>query len=142
MRVLCQSGQSWNHESGGHRLRVLVVDDETEMRSLLQAILSREGVEVVGAADGATAIALTAGHRFDVVVLDLGLPDLSAEEVLLGMRRHDPSVAVAVLTGNAPTTDRARRMLHGADAYFVKPFSVRELVACVLRLGGRRSSTG
>lgn len=119
-------------------MQVLVVDDEPELRLLARAMFEREQINVTEAADGAAAIALLATEPpFDVVLLDVKLPDMPGGEVLRRLREIDATIKVAVLTADAPDAHRARDLIHGADLYFVKPFSVRELVANVIELGDR-----
>jgi DNA-binding NarL/FixJ family response regulator len=82
-------------------LKVLLVDDVTEMRTLLRTVLRRRpGLEIAAeAADGRRAVALASEHQPDVVVLDLGLPDLEGREVLTGIRNHAPASRVVVFSG-------------------------------------------
>jgi len=82
------------------RARVLVVDDVPEMRQMLRTVLRLRGLDVVGeAADGAQAVALAADQKPDVVILDLGLPDLEGRDVLTGIRNHAPHCRVVVFSG-------------------------------------------
>lgn len=108
---------------------ILVVDDERKLRELIRAYLERDGYTVVEADTGHAALAVTARALPDLVILDLGLPDLPGEEVLRLLRRDD--VPVVVLTARATEPDRVAGLRAGADDYLVKPFSPRELVARV-----------
>lgn len=118
--------------------RILVVDDDPAIRQIVRYGLEGNGCTVSEAHDGATAVAYTT--RFDVVVLDLGLPDMSGLDVLAQLRNQDPDVHVIVLTGAHSEADRVRGLVSGADDYMVKPFSVRELAARVSAIQRRRSA--
>jgi CheY-like chemotaxis protein len=84
--------------------RVLLVDDVAEVRIVLRTVLRRRGMEVVAeAGDGAQAVVLAAEHKPDIVVLDLGLPDLEGTEVLSGIRNHAPRCSVVVFSGSRPS---------------------------------------
>lgn len=123
---------------------VLVVDDEAKIRELVGAYLRREGHHVLLADSGLAALQLAERLRPDLLVLDLGLPDLPGEELLRLLRRFS-EVPVIMLTARASEGDRVAGLRSGADDYVTKPFSPRELVArveAVLRrsgggLGGR-----
>lgn len=109
---------------------VLVVDDEADVRSIVRAALEHEGFTVVEAADAGSAMDLAgdSGAVFDLVILDLGLPDVSGFEVLKLMRRH-LTVPIIILSGHGDETDRILGLELGADDYIPKPFSSREVAA-------------
>ncbi|MHA6523738.1 response regulator transcription factor [Tessaracoccus sp. G1721] len=109
---------------------VLVVDDAAEIRTLLRTYLEAEGMTVHLAATGGDAVRLAAEENPDVVLLDLGLPDLSGLDVL-GRIRASSSVYVIVITARAEEVDKLVSLSLGADDYIVKPFSPREVVARV-----------
>lgn len=114
----------------GHR--VLVVDDDERVRTVVAWQLEAEGFGVVEAADGPAALARVAADRPDLVVLDLGLPGLGGLDVLRALRRADePALPVIVLSGRDGETDRIVGLDLGADDYLVKPFSPGELAARV-----------
>ena len=119
--------------------RVLIVEDEADIRNTVAYNLEREGMTVVTAATGGEAIsALGSGDTPDLVLLDLMLPDLSGLEVCRRMRQQEPTrdVPVIILTAKGEEIDRGVGFEVGADDYVVKPFSVRELllrVRAVLR---------
>lgn len=123
---------------------VLVVDDEVKLRELIRAFLEREGLTVLSTGSGAEAITIAARVRPDLVVLDLGLPDVPGEEVTRELKR-DSDVLLLMLTARAHEDDRIRGLELGADDYLTKPFSPRELVLRVLALlrrGRPQSASG
>lgn len=117
--------------------RILIVDDEPELRSMLRRYLSNEGFEVAESATGGAALDSVAGSEPDLVLLDVGLPDIDGFEVLRRLRGAS-NVPVIMLTARDDEIDRVVGLSVGADDYVVKPFSPRELVArihAVLRRG-------
>jgi two-component system KDP operon response regulator KdpE len=108
--------------------RVLVVDDEVEIRRALKTGLSDHGFEVEAAATGEEALAMAAVRRPDVVLLDLGLSGLDGFAVLTRLREHSRA-AVIVLSVMADERDKVRALDLGADDYLVKPFGLEELLA-------------
>jgi len=123
---------------------VLVVEDEQGIVSFLRRGLEAAGYAVLDAADGATGLALAQRPDVDLVVLDLGLPGLSGEEVLVRLRRARPDVPVIVLTAKTAVEDKVANLEAGADDYVVKPFSFSELLARIrarLRATDQASAT-
>jgi len=119
--------------------RVLVIDDEPQILRALRINLSVRGYEVRTAASGAEALRTAADFRPDVVVLDLGLPDMSGIEVLAGLRGW-LSAPVLVLSARTDAFDKVAALDAGADDYVTKPFGMDEFLAR-LRAAVRRSST-
>lgn len=120
---------------------ILVVEDERKLRELLRDILEREGHVVISTGSGAEALDVARRMLPDLVVLDLGLPDISGEEVARELRRFTET-PILILTAKITEDDRIRGLELGADDYVTKPFSPRELVLrvqAVLRRG--RTST-
>ncbi len=116
---------------------VLIVEDETKIRELLRSYLEREGFDVLTTESGAEAITLAGRAAPDLIVLDLGLPDVPGEEVAREVRRSS-RVPILVLTAKSAEEDRIRGLELGADDYVTKPFSPRELmlrVQAILRRG-------
>jgi two-component system, OmpR family, KDP operon response regulator KdpE len=109
-------------------IRVLVVDDEPQLLRALRINLSARRYEVVVAADGATALDLAARHVPDLVVLDLGLPDMDGTDVIAGLRGWT-KVPILVLSGRTDAADKVDALDAGADDYVTKPFSMDELMA-------------
>jgi two-component system KDP operon response regulator KdpE len=120
-------------------MRVLVVDDEPQLMRALRINLSARRYEVVVAADGASALEAAARHLPDLVILDLGLPDMDGTEVIAGLRGWT-KVPILVLSGRADAADKVDALDAGADDYVTKPFSMEELMAR-LRALQRRAET-
>jgi DNA-binding response OmpR family regulator len=110
---------------------VLVVEDEHKLRELLRAYLEREGLMVYSTGSGVEAIEVGRRSAVDLVVLDLGLPDLSGEQVARELRASS-AVPIIMLTAKSDERDRIAGLELGADDYVAKPFSPRELVLRVL----------
>lgn len=126
-------------------IRVLVVDDEPNIRDFLQLGLQYEGFSVALAADGNTALCLVREFRPHVVVLDVMLPGLDGWAVGKAIRENHPDVLIIYLTAKDDVADRIRGLELGADDYMVKPFSFQELVARIrlrLRKQGREAKGG
>ena len=120
-------------------MTVLVVEDEPGIVAFVRRGLEAAGYGVLEAADGTTGLALALREDVDLVVLDLGLPGLPGEEVLLRLRRSRPDVPVIVLTAKSAVADKVANLEAGADDYVVKPFSFSELLA---RVRARLRATG
>jgi DNA-binding response OmpR family regulator len=110
---------------------VLVVEDELKLRELLRAYFEREGLLVYSTGSGVEAIEVGRRSAVDLVVLDLGLPDLSGEQVARELRASS-GVPIIMLTAKSDERDRIAGLELGADDYVAKPFSPRELVLRVL----------
>jgi two-component system, OmpR family, KDP operon response regulator KdpE len=108
--------------------RILIVDDESQLLRALRINLRARAYEVETAQDGAAALAAVARRPPDVVVLDLGLPDLDGIEVITGLRGWT-RVPIIVLSGRADAADKVQALDAGADDYVTKPFNMDELLA-------------
>ena len=108
--------------------RVLVIDDEPQILRALRINLSVRGYDVVTAATGAQALHAAAEHKPDVVVLDLGLPDMSGIDVLAGLRGW-LTAPVIVLSARTDSADKVEALDAGADDYVTKPFGMDEFLA-------------
>jgi two-component system KDP operon response regulator KdpE len=108
--------------------KVLVVDDEPALARALAINLRAHGWEVVTAADGRSALEAAATEHPDVVLLDLGLPDLDGTEVLAGLRGWT-NVPIVVLSARQHGEDKVEALDLGADDYVTKPFAMNELLA-------------
>ncbi|MFC0004889.1 response regulator [Micromonospora siamensis] len=120
--------------------RILVVDDEPQILRALRINLRARGYDVEVAATGAAALKAAAGHPPDLVVLDLGLPDLDGGEVIRGLRGWS-SVPIIVLSGRAGSEDKVAALDAGADDYVTKPFGVDELLARIRAVTRRLAPT-
>ena len=110
--------------------RILVVDDEANLRRVVTSYLEAEGYLVATAADGAAALAEVRRQRPDLVVLDVAMPGMDGIEALREMRTFSDTYVI-MLTARADETDKLIGLSVGADDYMTKPFSPRELVARV-----------
>jgi two-component system, OmpR family, alkaline phosphatase synthesis response regulator PhoP len=120
---------------------ILVVDDEPKITQLVRDYLVRAGFGVVTAADGREALMRARTEHPDLVVLDLGLPQLDGLDVTRRLRR-DADVPIIMLTARDDETDKLIGLELGADDYVTKPFSPRELVARVRAVLRRRDRAG
>jgi two-component system KDP operon response regulator KdpE len=109
-------------------LRVLVIDDEPPIRKLLRMGLSTQGYRVIEAPDGRSALDLIR-EKPDLVILDLGLPDMQGLELLRTMRTRDERVPIVVLSSRADEVAKVQALDLGADDYVTKPFGMDELLA-------------
>ena len=117
--------------------RVLVVDDEPQILRALRINLRVRQYEVYTAATGAQALEVAAAHPPDLVILDLGLPDMDGVDVIGGLRGWT-AAPIIVLSGRADSTDKVEALDAGADDYVTKPFGVEELLAR-MRAAARRT---
>jgi two-component system KDP operon response regulator KdpE len=115
-----------NETAGG--VRVLVVDDERAIRRLLQVSLTAHGHTVFEATSGQGALEAVVAHRPDLIILDLGLPDIEGIEVTRRLREWTPT-PIIILSVREHETDKIAALDAGADDYLTKPFSVGELLA-------------
>jgi two-component system OmpR family response regulator len=119
--------------------RLLLVDDEDNLRSMLEAALRHSGFEVHPAANGRDALDAVPEVKPDLIVLDVMLPDLDGFDVCQRLRTTGDRTPVLFLTARDATEDKVRGLTMGGDDYLVKPFSLDELVArihAVLRRTG------
>ncbi|MFY1594775.1 response regulator [Micromonospora sp. WMMD737] len=120
--------------------RILVVDDEPQILRALRINLRARGYDVEMAATGAAALRAAASHPPDLVVLDLGLPDIDGTEVIRGLRGWT-TVPIIVLSGRAGSEDKVAALDAGADDYVTKPFGVDELLARIRAVTRRLAPT-
>jgi two-component system, OmpR family, alkaline phosphatase synthesis response regulator PhoP len=111
------------------RRKLLVVEDDRTLRQALVFNLSREGYELVTAADGENALAIARAQRLDLILLDVMLPGMSGVEVLRTLRREGIDTPVIILSAKGEEIDRVVGLKVGADDYVAKPFSRPELLA-------------
>lgn len=122
-------------------MRILVVEDNVTLAGGLERIMRQNGYAVDVVHDGASAEAVIATEKFDVVILDLNLPEIDGLSVLRGIRGRQIETAVLILTARDAPQDRVKGLDLGADDYLTKPFDVGELEARVRALLRRNNGT-
>ncbi len=115
-------------------LRILIVDDETELTNPLSRLLTREGYSVDAAFDGTTGNELVQTGNYDLLILDWMLPGKTGLEICQQLRQQGVTTPVLFLTAKDTLDDRVEGLDAGADDYLVKPFELRELLARVRAL--------
>ncbi|MGF1511773.1 MAG: sigma-54-dependent transcriptional regulator [Myxococcota bacterium] len=113
--------------------RILVVDDEPNLRKVLSAMLGQQGYEVLSAAHGGEAQALLAHQGVDVILTDLRMPETDGMELLAHTRRHYPRIPVVVLTAHGTVDTAVHAMKLGAFDYLTKPFDRKELETVIAK---------
>ena len=111
--------------------RILIAEDEARLAAFLEKGLRANGYATTVAADGPTALALARDDEFDLLILDLGLPDLDGLSVLRTMRAQDRRMPVIILSARDEVEDKVTGLERGADDYVTKPFRFEELLARV-----------
>jgi DNA-binding response OmpR family regulator len=124
----------------GMKDRVLIVEDDDDLRDLVRTVVEREGMETIEAADGREGLRQFYDHRPRLVILDIGLPEMNGWQVLERVRELG-NVPVLILTANADELDKVRGLREGADDYVTKPFGRQELIARIEALLRRSSDT-
>jgi DNA-binding response OmpR family regulator len=125
-------------------MRIVIVEDDVALATGLSRILQAEGYVVDLTSRGDEAVAAAKSKRFDLMILNLGLPTMDASELLRMLRAADYHLPVLVLTAHDAVTARVRALDLGADAYLTKPFAMSELLAivrAVIRRSQARSSS-
>lgn len=138
--------RSTSHQTGmlrrdGSPVRVLIVDDEPSLTELLGIALRHEGCDVRAAATGDEAVRLAASFGPDVVTLDLMLPDMNGQEVLLDLHRDRPSLPVMFVSAEDSPELRAAALAAGAGDYLIKPFSLEDVVTRLADLLERHAAS-
>jgi two-component system, NtrC family, response regulator AtoC len=114
-------------------IRVLLVDDETQLVEAFRTQLTEDGIQVSIASSGYEALSLTKKQTFDIAVLDIKLPDLDGVNLLLKMKQMEPTMEVIMLTGFASVDTAIRSMKRGAYDYLTKPCKIAELHKVILK---------
>ncbi|GGH75520.1 two-component system alkaline phosphatase synthesis response regulator PhoP [Pullulanibacillus pueri] len=125
--------------------KILVVDDEESIVTLVQFHLKKEGFDVLAASDGTIALHLAQEERPDLIILDLMLPGMDGLDVCRHLRQKQLNIPIVMLTAKDDEFDKVLGLELGADDYLTKPFSPRELVArvkAVLRRTGANEQVG
>ncbi|HVR43120.1 MAG TPA: sigma-54 dependent transcriptional regulator [Thermoanaerobaculia bacterium] len=112
-------------------MKVLIIDDEEVLREVLEAVLRREGFDVLLAATGEEGLALLDGEDVDLIILDMMLPGMSGTEVLRVIKETDPDIPVVIITAYSSIDGAIDAMKHGAFHYIPKPFKNEEVVLTV-----------
>lgn len=115
-------------------MRLLIIEDEPNLREQLQKYLQQNGFAVDVAEDGETGLFMGREHPFDIAIVDLGLPKLSGIEVIQNWRKLGRNFPILILTARGKWQDKVEGLEAGADDYLVKPFHNEELVARVRAL--------
>lgn len=121
-------------------LRILVVDDEVELSHMLRVHLEAEGYQVVTADSGHAGLATLANDRFDLLIVDLKMPDMNGLDLVRAARERDRSAAIIIMTAYASVETVVEALRLGADDFLVKPFRVNfGLLPMVERCLARRT---
>lgn len=118
------------HSDAGPKTAILVIDDEPKIRGAVRDALANDASQLIEAGSGASGLAEARAHRPDIIVLDLGLPDMDGLDVARALRRWS-TAPIIVLTARHADDDKVRLLDAGADDYVTKPFSSSELRARV-----------
>ncbi len=121
---------------------ILIVDDEKSIRSFLQLSMEMQGYKCIDAADGATGLMLAVSRKPDILILDLGLPDMDGVEVIKKLRQVS-QLPIIIISARGHDREKIEALDAGADDYLTKPFSVPELLArirVILRHKGLESA--
>jgi DNA-binding response OmpR family regulator len=121
-------------------MKILLVEDESAVVSLIKRSLSEQGMEVSVAMDGATGLKMAGSHNFDVMILDIMLPGINGVEVCRTLRTNGAQVPILMLTALDSTENIVTGLDAGADDYLAKPFRLTELHARIRALSRRKGS--
>ena len=110
-------------------MRILLVEDEHDIQSFLKQALTEAGYQVDLAPDGRSAEALAVAHSYDILIVDLGLPDQDGISLILRLRQMGVAAPVLILSARRSVDDRVRGLEQGGDDYLTKPFALAELLA-------------
>lgn len=109
-------------------MRILLVEDEEQIRKLIKLNLELEGYEVTAVEDGKTAIRTFADEHFDLLVVDVMIPEVDGIKVIEQVRLHDNQVGIIIVSAKDSPQDRINGLRAGADDYLTKPFNLEELL--------------
>lgn len=123
-------------------MRLLLVEDEQDIQNFLKHALSEAGYRVDVASDGRTAEDLAAVNPYDILVIDLGLPDRDGIDLILRLRQMGVRAPVLILSARRSVDDRVRGLEQGGDDYLTKPFALAELLARLRNLLKRNAPQG
>jgi len=123
-------------------MRLLLVEDEIEIRDFLRSSLAEAGYHVEEAADGKTAEQLATKGNFDILIVDLGLPDQDGISLILRLRQLGITAPVLILSARRSVDERVQGLEQGGDDYLTKPFALAELLARLRNLLKRNLAPG
>jgi DNA-binding response OmpR family regulator len=123
-------------------MRLLLVEDENEIQIFLQQALTEAGYSVDLAADGKTAESLAPTNSYDILIVDLGLPDQDGIALIMRLRQMGVQAPVLILSARRTVDDRVKGLEQGGDDYLTKPFALAELLARLRNLLKRNSPQG
>lgn len=123
-------------------MRLLLVEDDIEIQSFLRHSLEEAGYQVEAAPDGKTAERFAMERTFDILIVDLGLPDQDGIGLILRLRQMGVSAPVLILSARRSVDDRVRGLEQGGDDYLTKPFALAELLARLRNLLKRNTPAG
>jgi len=123
-------------------MRLLLVEDEHDIQAFLQQALTEAGYHVDVAPDGATAIGLAVDTSYDILIVDLGLPDEDGISLIMRLRQMGVRAPVLILSARRSVDDRVRGLEQGGDDYLTKPFALAELLARLRNLLKRNAPQG
>ena len=114
--------------------RILIVDDEDDLRNLLGHVLSNAGYEIVSAMDGEHAITLLQKQKFDLALLDIQMPNVNGIQVLQFVHNHRPTTKAIMLTGYADLSNAMEAKEFGARDFIAKPYKVDDILSTIDRV--------
>ena len=122
-------------------MRILLVEDEENIRDLVKLNLELENFEVIATGNGRDALRLSAGQHFDLILLDVMLPEMDGFQICEQIRLSDLQTPIIFLTAKDGSNDRIQGLKYGADDYIVKPFVFEELLLRINNLLKRSART-
>jgi CheY-like chemotaxis protein len=129
-------GRRGESREGMHGMvRVLVIDDDAEIRRLLCEILASAGHLVADASNGADGVEIFKKEAFDLVLTDLEMPEMSGWEVARSIKHHNPDVTIALITGWGETIDSAQLRASGISTIINKPFRMDQIIHLAREVG-------
>jgi DNA-binding NtrC family response regulator len=116
------------------KIRILIVDDESDLRNLLNHVLTQAGYEVVEAPGGEEALNILQRETFDIAFLDIQMPNINGIQVLKYLQKNSPSTKAIMLTGYAGLKNAMEAKQFGATDFINKPYNIEDILATVERL--------
>jgi len=116
------------------QIKIIVVDDELSIRESMRGWLQLDGYQVETAASGSEALAKNAASRFDIMLIDVKMPEMDGLTLLKKVKENDPDTAIVMMTAHGAIRDAVEAMKHGAYDYLLKPFDLEELSLTIEKL--------